>query len=122
MKRPDEGRQAFLERINREERDDGYEGAEGEDNWDIGRPRDRGSVHSDIWRGRAADLARSGIICIHPVSGWWRYLPRLRRWDHTLRYALVARLRAFNADIDIYTEITNVRRRSPRRLSSNRLT
>jgi len=108
VKRPDESRQAFLERINREERDDGYEGVQGEDNWDIGRPRDRGSIHSDIWRGRAADLARSGTLCIHPVSGWWRYLPRLRRWDRAVRYALVTSLRALNDDVDIYTEITNV--------------
>jgi hypothetical protein len=107
VKRPDESRQAFLERINREERDEDYGGSQGEDNWDIGRPRDRGSIHSDIWRGRAADLARTGIICIHPVSGWWRYLPRLRRWDHSVRYALVTSLRVQDADIDIYTAIIN---------------
>ncbi|MCL5258291.1 MAG: S8 family peptidase [Firmicutes bacterium] len=108
VKRPDEREQGFFERINLEERDDEYAGAQGRDQWDIGRPRDRGSAHSDVWRGRAADLARCGILCVHPVSGWWRYLPRLRRWNRDVRYALVVSLRSSNPDIDIYTPITNV--------------
>lgn len=108
LKRPDESPQAFFERINREEREEDYGRAEGRDQWSIGRPRDRGSVHSDIWTGRAADLARCGILCVHPVSGWWRYLPRLRRWNRKVRYALLVSLRSRNPDIDVYTEITNV--------------
>lgn len=108
LKRPDENEQRFYERINREEREEDYGGAEGHDQWLIGRPRDRGSVHSDVWVGRAADLARSGVLCVHPVSGWWRYLPRLGRWSRNVRYALIVGLRSQNPDIDVYTEIGNV--------------
>jgi len=109
MKRADESAQQYRERINRAERDEeeAYGGAEGEDQWRLGRCRDRGSLHADIWRGRAADLARSTLTTIVPISGWWRYQPRLGRWDREVRYALIVGLRAAGLDIDIYTAIEN---------------
>ena len=41
--------------------------------WYFGqRLRDRGSLHSDIWEGTAADLASRHAIAVYPTGGWWR--------------------------------------------------
>jgi hypothetical protein len=41
--------------------------------WMFGpRSRGTGSIHSDIWTGTAADLARRGLLAVYPVTGWWK--------------------------------------------------
>lgn len=46
--------------------------------WFLGeQTRNKGSVHSDIWVGTAADLAERGVIGIYPVSGWWKDQPNV---------------------------------------------
>ncbi|XKM38039.1 S8 family peptidase (plasmid) [Rhizobium ruizarguesonis] len=109
VKRSLEDLQQFRTRINRaaEAEEEGQIGAAGGDNWFLGMIRDRGSVHSDIWRGSAAALAERDAIGVFPVSGWWKEKPGLQRWDRAARYALVVSIRAPGADIDIYTAIEN---------------
>ena len=107
LKRTGEPIYDYLARINRAERGDDYEGADGSDQWITGRPRNRGSLHSDVWRGRAADLADSGVLSVVPVDGWWRRLVSQRRWDSSCRYALVMSLRTAEASVDLYTAIAN---------------
>lgn len=67
--------------------------------------RDRGSVHSDIWEGPAADLAERGVIAVYPVGGWWRERPALGRWDKQARYALVVSIATPETTVDLYTPI-----------------
>ena len=67
--------------------------------------RDRGSVHSDIWEGPAADLAERGVIAVYPVGGWWRERPALGRWDKPARYALVVSIATPETTVDLYTPI-----------------
>ena len=69
--------------------------------------RDRGSVHSDIWRGSAAALAERDAIGIFPISGWWKEKPALQRWDRAARYALILSIRAPEIAVDLYTAIAN---------------
>jgi len=110
VKRSLESLQQFRTRINKaaEAEEGGAVGATaGGDNWFLGMIRDRGSVHSDIWRGSAAALAERDAIGVFPVSGWWKEKPGLQRWDRAARYALVVSVRAPSADIDIYTAIEN---------------
>ncbi|MBB3236926.1 hypothetical protein FHS20_003823 [Phyllobacterium endophyticum] len=110
VKRSLESLQQFRARINKaaEAEEEGAVGAAaGGDNWFLGMIRDRGSVHSDIWRGSAAALAERDAIGVFPVSGWWKEKPGLQRWDRAARYALVVSIRAPGADIDIYTAIEN---------------
>ncbi|KAJ8137170.1 hypothetical protein OY671_009617, partial [Metschnikowia pulcherrima] len=60
VKRSLEGLEAFRQRINKAAQDEeaGAVGAAaGGDSWVSGTIRDRGSIHSDIWRGSAAALA-----------------------------------------------------------------
>ena len=73
--------------------------------WIIGKQfRHRGSIHSDIWRGTAADLASRHAVGIYPIGGWWREKRKLGRTDRRTRYAMIISLRA-KIDVDLYTEI-----------------
>jgi hypothetical protein len=100
----------FRQRINRaaqEEEAGGPAGATGGDNWLLGPVRDRGSIHSDIWRGSAAALANRDAIGVFPISGWWKEKPALQRWERATRYALLVSIRAPGSDIDIYNGISS---------------
>lgn len=111
VKRSLETLAAFRQRINKvvaaEEEGDIGVGSAGGDEWVLGRIRDRGSVHSDIWRGSAAELAERDAIGVFPISGWWKEKPGLQRWDRSARYALLVSIRALGADTDIYAAIAN---------------
>ena len=110
MKRSLETLSAFRQRINRAaaaEEEGDPSGAAGGDNWLLGPIRDRGSIHSDIWRGSAAALAERDAVGVFPISGWWKEKPALQRWDRSARYVLIVSIRAPEAEIDIYTAIAN---------------
>ncbi len=97
----------FRARINQAARDEeeGAAAAHGADDWLLGTFRDRGSVHSDMWRGTAADLAERDAIGVFPVGGWWKEKPYLERFDGTARYALIVTIKAPGSDVDIYTAV-----------------
>lgn len=110
VKRSLENLQQFRQRINRaaqSEEDGDLGGAAGGDDWMLGIIRDRGSIHSDIWRGSAAALAERDAIGIYPISGWWKEKPGLQRWDRSARYSLLVSIRAPEANVDLYTAIEN---------------
>ena len=109
LKPSDEELGDFRARINRavtREEDALPVGEVGEDNWDLGPIRNKGSIHSDIWRGSAAELARRDYLAIYPVGGWWKEKPDLQRFDRDVRYSLCLSIRALAAQ-DIYTSIAN---------------
>ncbi len=110
VKRSLENLPQFRQRINKAaEAEEAGEigGAAGGDDWVLGPIRDRGSIHSDIWRGSAAALADRDAIGVFPVSGWWKEKPGLQRWDRSARYALLVSIRAPGAEVDLYTAIAN---------------
>ena len=110
VKRPVESTDEFRGRINTAARDE-EEGAarnHGDPAWLIGpQNRHKGSLHGDIWRGSAADLASRGHIAIYPAIGWWRTRPTLERYDKAARYALIVSIKAPEIDIDLYSEVRN---------------
>ena len=59
----------FRARINYGARDEeeGTPTATGVEDWLLGTFRDRGSIHSDIWHGTAADLAERDAIGMFPA-------------------------------------------------------
>lgn len=76
------------------------------DHWVWGpQLRDKGSLHSDVWRGTGAELAERGVIAIYPVGGWWKSNTTLGRWDRAARYTLIVTLRAPDVEIDLHAEI-----------------
>jgi hypothetical protein len=99
----------FIKRLNKAARDEG-EGRpdtnSGSERWLIGsNSRDTGSVHSDIWKGTAADIATCNLIGVYPVIGWWRERAWLSRWDRKARYSLIVSLYTPDENIDIYTPV-----------------
>lgn len=105
---PGEGEDDFIRRINKQARDeDGHPGTAGPgDRWLIGdNTRNVGSIHSDIWQGRAADLALSNLVGIYPAVGWWRERHHLGRVNRQTRYALLVSIHTPELNIDIYTPV-----------------
>jgi len=98
---------AFQARINGaiEMEEQGIHPDAGGDDWFLGSIRNTGSVHSDHWRGTAAELARRDAIAIYQVGGWWKEKPFHRRYDTVVRYTLLVSIRATAGEIDIYTPI-----------------
>ena len=104
----DENRDELLVRLNRAAREEGQSPETTSDSgrWVIGSDtRHRGSIHSDIWRGNAADIAQTNLIGVYPVVGWWRERPHLGRWNRRTRYSLVVSLHTPEENIDIYTPV-----------------
>ena len=110
VKRPLESVNAFRVRINAAARDEEEGTRSGGDDplWVIGKQnRHKGSLHSDIWQGKAVDLASRGILAVYPAVGWWKTRPRLERYDKAARYALVVSIRAPEVDVDLYSAVAN---------------
>ena len=110
VKRPLESTDEFRKRINLAARDEeeGTRYSGNDPSWLIGsQRRHRGSLHSDIWRGTAADLASRGNIAVYPALGWWKTRHSLERYDQTARYALIVSIKAPEVDVDLYTEVEN---------------
>jgi hypothetical protein len=76
------------------------------DGWHVGsETRNRGSVHSDIWEGTAADLAARGLIAIFPVTGWWKELKARDQSDLGARYSLLISIETPIQEVDIWTPV-----------------
>lgn len=109
VRRQTESEREFLARINlaaRSEAEDGSGTSPDSAEWVLGsRLRHRGSIHSDIWHGTAADLAEKNHIAVFPINGWWRTRPHLRRFEGQMRYALIVSIRSPNVEVDLYTPI-----------------
>ena len=67
-----------------------------------------GSVHSNIWKGTAADLATSNILAVYPVMGWWKDRPALGCYNKKARYSLIVSIKTPPVETDIYTPIANL--------------
>jgi hypothetical protein len=109
VKLPDESIDDFRKRINKAARSEG-ESSQGvpDAGWLLGpQLRDRGSLHSDIWRGPASDLARRGVIAVYPVGGWWKERLALERFNSSARFALVVTISTPTIETNLYTAITN---------------
>jgi hypothetical protein len=105
---PGEDQRSFVRRINRQARaeEEGHPGTESPtERWILGSQRNVGSIHSDIWRGRAADLATSNFIAVRPSIGWWRERHHLGRWNRRCRYSLIVSVHTPGEEIDIYTPV-----------------
>ena len=111
VKRPHESTVEFRRRVNAAARseEDKTERHDGDDpSWLIGtQGRHKGSLHSDIWRGAAADLASRGNIVVYPTAGWWKTRTLLGRYTRSSRYALVVSIKAPEINTDLYTAVAN---------------
>lgn len=106
---PGESKEVFSKRINKAARDEdeekpGTKSPSG--HWMFGsEARNRGSIHSDIWEGTAADLADSNLIAVSPTIGWWRERPHLGKWNRETRYTLIVSIETPDETVDVYTPV-----------------
>ena len=111
VKRAHESVDDFRKRVNaaaRDEEEGAPHGGDSDPSWLIGmQGRHRGSLHGDIWRGSAADLASRGCLAVYPAIGWWKTRPALERYDQVARYALAISIRAPEVDVDLRTEVAS---------------
>lgn len=109
VKRGLESVDEFRRRINAavgSEDEDLVPAQNGGDNWLLGpHIRNTGSIHSDYWRGTAADLAQRSSIGVYPIGGWWKENPQHERYGRRVRYALIVPIRAISGTADIYTPV-----------------
>lgn len=99
----------FEKRVNAAARDEegqrSYNVTDSEQ-WMFGpKGRTAGSLHTDIWRGTAADLAARGMLAIYPVTGWWKLRQKRDRSDHGAAYALIVSIETPEQDADIWTPV-----------------
>ena len=110
VRRPTETIDDFRRRVNASasSEDRGQPTRSNDPHWLLGtQRRHKGSLHGDIWRGTAADLASRDSIAVYPTSGWWKTRPALERYDLPAPYALVVSIRAPEANVDLYAEVAN---------------
>lgn len=113
-----ESAEEFSKRINMLERETAAEDSEqdgpretfrNEDatGWFLGaKLQSRGSVHSDVWMGTAAQLAAKSHVAVYPVGGWWKDWKGAGQPTRSVRYALIVSLEvAETLDVDLYTPI-----------------
>jgi hypothetical protein len=109
LKYPTETVDEFRKRLNQRALDeDEDKPAAGGDAaaWFLGEmARNKGSVHSDIWVGTAADLAERGWVGVYPVSGWWKDQPSRDLSEAGARYALVISIETDAEGVDIWTPV-----------------
>ena len=99
----------FRKRLNKRALDEEEERpttATGTEGWFLGsEAHNRGSLHSDIWQGTAAELAARGRIAIYPVTGWWMEHPARDRSHLGARYALLVSIETAAEDVDLWTPV-----------------
>lgn len=109
MKKRSETDARFRSRISAAQAKDGTEAEAEASCWLLGpKAVQAGSLHCDLWRGRAIDLAGHDAIAVYPVGGWWKSHVGQGRMTDKGRYALVISISAAGQDIDLYAEIANL--------------
>ena len=108
LKRRSESTSDFVKRVNAKDRENPLgRGPSGGDNsgWKFGpNSIGSGSLHCDEWIGPAVQLAARDVLCIKPVTGWWRNSAKNCR--NEARYSLVVTISAPDQEIDLYTPIS----------------
>lgn len=107
---PGELKDDLIRRINEAARDEenGHPGTSSAAKyWTLGQARDKGSIHSDIWNGSAAELANSNLVAIYPTIGWWKERAHLNKWNSKTRYSLIVSINTPEQNVDIYTPVKN---------------
>ena len=104
-----EDEDTFLQRINRQEREDGSDPTgTSEPNWSIGSQlRNCGSIHSDKWTGTARELAAMDRLAVIPTAGWWKTRDHLKAFDNKTRYTLVVSIETPPVETSIYNLVVN---------------
>jgi subtilisin family serine protease len=109
VRRPEEAVDEFRKRLNqraRSEEERFTSTASDTGQWMFGSTiRSLGSIHTDIWRGSASELADRGMLAVFPVTGWWK---EYKHRDHSARgarYSLVVSIETPPDSADVWTPV-----------------
>jgi len=109
MKKRTETNARFRSRISASQEKDGTEPDAEASCWLLGpKAIQAGSLHCDLWRGRAIDLAGHDAIAVYPVGGWWKSHIGQRRMSDKGRYSLVISLHAPGQAVDLHAEVATM--------------
>ena len=64
----------------------------------------RGSIHTNIWTGSAAELAERDVLAVYGVTGWWKEQKKERR---VAPYSLIVSIETEESTEDIWTPVAN---------------
>ncbi|KAF2508722.1 S8 family peptidase [Flavobacterium zhairuonense] len=83
------------------------EKATGSSRWALGADTVfKGSVHSNYWKGSAAEIASCNKLAVFPMaSGWWKELKKQEKYNSELRYSLIVSIETPENVADIYTTV-----------------
>lgn len=110
LKGPTQTVAQFTKTLNKKALEDGEKRPkkEADDGWFLGTTaREKGSLHSDSWRGTARDLAARGVVAIYPVSGWWKDYPARDMSEDGVRYSLLISIQTPESSTDLWTPVAN---------------
>jgi Subtilase family len=106
MKKRTESDARFKSRISASQAKDGTEPQGEKSYWLLGpKAIQAGSLHCDLWRGPAIELASHDAIAIYPVGGWWKSHVGQKRVTDKARYSLAISISASGHSVDLYSEI-----------------
>lgn len=107
-----EDSEEFVARINKRFRDKNPDldvGDSDSSKWLLGpNLRTRGSIHSDLWTGTAADLADKKFIAVYPVGGWWKDLKKENRQTSMARFSLIVSIETPNNNLELHNKISQL--------------
>lgn len=73
--------------------------------WFVGdQTSKRGSIHTNIWTGSAAELAARNVLAVYGVTGWWKEQKRMQR---VAPYSLIVSIETDDLAEDIWTPVAN---------------
>lgn len=109
MKKRTESTARFRSRISAALENDGSDAGGETSCWLLGpKAVQAGSLHCDLWRGRAIELASHDMIAVYPVGGWWKSHFGQRRFADRGRYALVISISARGHAVDLHAEVASM--------------
>lgn len=109
MKKRSDTKEQFKRRVSGQQEKDTPAPQQEGDFWLLGsNAAQAGSLHCDLWRGRAIDLALHDAIGIYPVTGWWKTHAGQKRFNDKGRYALVISISAPGYSVDLHSEINGL--------------
>lgn len=109
MKKRTETHARFRSRISASQAGDGTEADDETSCWLLGpKAIQAGSLHCDLWRGHAINLAGHDAIAVYPVGGWWKSHVGQKRVTDKARYALAISIAAPGQSVDLYSEVASL--------------
>lgn len=79
----------------------------GDRGWCVGtRYRGRGTLHHDVWKGKAYELAQRDGIAVYPVRGWWADRKEPRYYGASAPFSLIVSISTRSENVDLVAEAT----------------